>query len=188
MVMRRLLGSALPTLLLVTVLASGCGDEEAGTATDDDSTPTASSSPTESGTPTEDATPTEAGTPTKDAGDDEVDFELVQMITETAAGGAMSEVAVPLGDDTAVQEFNAQFETDALPTRVHNAVAKTDVPEGMLLYGAVVAIGCDVPTDVHVVAGESGLVITGAKVPSPQIECFAPMTTVALVLVPASAV
>ena len=110
------------------------------------------------------------------------------MLTETAAGGATSEVAVPLGDDAAVQEFNAQFETDALPTQVQNAVATTDVPEGMLLYGAVVAIGCDAPTDVHVVAGESGLVITGAKVPSPQIECFAPMTTVALVLVPASAV
>ena len=44
MVMRRLLGTVLPSLLLVTVLASGCGDDEADTATDDP-TPAASDSP-----------------------------------------------------------------------------------------------------------------------------------------------
>ncbi len=175
MVMRRLLGSVLPALLLVTVVASGCGDEESGTASDD-STPTTSDSPTTSDTPTEDP----------DGG--EVAFELVDLLTETAAGGAMSEVAVPLGDDPAVQEFNAQFETDALRMRVQDAVLETTVPDDMLLYGAVVAIGCDAPTDVSVVTGESGVVITGHKVPSPHVECFAPMTTVALVLVPASAV
>ena len=175
MVMRRLLGSALPPLLLLAVLASGCGDEEPGSASDD-STPTASDSPTASDPPTEDPT------------GGEVEFQLVELLTETAAGGAMSEVAVLLGDDSAVQEFNAQFERAELPTRVQDTVAKTDVPEGMLLYGAVVAIGCDAPTDVSVVAGESGLVITGGKVPSPHLECFAPTTTVALVLVPASAV
>ena len=78
----------------------------------------------------------------------------MELLTETAAGGAMSEVAVPLGDDPAVQEFNAQFETDALPTRVQDAVAETTVPDDMLLYGAVVAIGCDSPTDVSVVTGD----------------------------------
>jgi hypothetical protein len=174
--MRRLLGSALPALLLLaglSGLASGCGDEEPGSA-GDDATSTASGSPS-------------TGTPTKDA-TGEVDFELVQLLTETAAGGAMSEVAVPLGDDAAVQEFNAQFETDALPARVEDAVAQVDVPDGMLLYGAVVAIGCDAPTDVHVTTDDSGLVSTAAKVPSPHVECFPPMTTVALLLVPASAV
>jgi hypothetical protein len=39
-----------------------------------------------------------------------------------------------------------------------------------------------------VVVGDAGPVITGDKVPSPHIECFAAMTTVALVLVPAAAV
>ncbi len=173
--MRRVLGSVLPTLLVVALVASGCGDEEPGSVSDE-STPTASGSPSESDPPAEDPP------------GGEVEFELVETITETAAGGAMSEAAVPLSDDTAVQEFNAQFETDTLPTRVQNVVNKTEVPDDMVLYGAVVAIGCDSPTDVSVVAGDSGLVIIADKVPSPMIECFAPMTTVALVLVPASAV
>ena len=184
MVMRRLLGSVLPTLLLVAALGA-CGDEEGGTATDD---PTPSDSPTASESPTAPDSPTESDPPPEDTTGDEVDFELVQMLTETAAGGAMSEVAVPLGDDNAVQQFNAQFEADPLPTKVQDAVAETDVPDGMLLYGAVVAIGCDSPTDVSVSTGDSGLVITAHKVPSPMPECFAPMTTVALVLVPAAAV
>jgi hypothetical protein len=173
MVMRRLLGSVLPTLLLVTALGA-CGDDEGGTATDDP-TPTASDSPT-------------SAPPTKDTAGDEIDFELVELITETAAGGESSEGAVPLGDDTAVQEFTAQFGRDAMATRVQDAVAETDVPDDMLLYGAVVAIGCDAPTDVSVVASDTGLVITGDKVPSPHMECLAAMTTVALVLVPAAAV
>jgi hypothetical protein len=183
--MRRLLGSVLPTLLLVTVLGAGCGDEEAGSASDD-STPTASGSPTASGTPSSHP-PSDPPSDPKDPASD-IDFELVAMLTETAVGGATSTVAVPLAGDTAVQEFTAQFETDAMPTRVQNTVNDTAVPDGMLLYGAVVAIGCDAPTDVHVLAGDAGLVVTAAKVPSPHMECFAPMTTVALLLVPASAV
>jgi hypothetical protein len=174
MVMRRLLGSVLPTLLLVAALGA-CGDEEGGTASDD-------------ATPTADGSPSALDSPSGGGVDDAVDFELVKMLTETAAGGAVSEVAVPLGDDTAVQAFTAQFKADALPSKVQTAVAETDVPDGMLLYGAVIAIGCDVPPDVSVVPGDSGLVITGTKVPSPHMECLAAMTTVALVLVPASAV
>jgi hypothetical protein len=169
MIMRRLLGSVLPTLLLVTALGA-CGDETGSADAGTDPTVRVSSPGGSGGV------------------DGPVDFQLVKMLTETAAGGAMSEVAVPLGDDTAVQEFNAQFEADALPTRVQNTVAGTDVPDDMLLYGAVVSIGCDSPTDVSVTEVSSGLVITANKVPSAMQECFAPMTTVALVLVPAAAV
>jgi hypothetical protein len=171
MVMRRFLGSVLPAVVLAGALAgtlAGCGGDQTGTVTDDPA-PTVSSSAT-SGT------------------GDEVEFELVDMITETAAGGAAAEAAVPLSDDLAVQQFTSQFETDTMTTRIQDAVDKTDVPADMLLYGAVVAIGCDSPTDVNVTSSDQGLAITAQEVPSPMPECFAPMTTVALVLVPASAV
>jgi hypothetical protein len=179
--MRRVLGSVVPAVLLVALPLAGlsaCGDDEGGTATDDPA-PTASQDPSDSSDDGQGETGETSAS---------VDVELVEMITETAAGGATSPVAVPLGDEEAVAAFNQQFETDAMPARVQDAVAATEVPDGMLLYGAVVSIGCDTPTDVTVTDSGSGLVVTAQAVPSPMQECFAPMTTVALVLVPASAV
>ena len=85
-----------------------------------------------------------------------------------------------------MQEFTSQFESDDMVQQIQHAVANTDVPDGQALYAAVVSIGCDSPTDVSVTDSGAGLVITAGKVPSPQLECFAPMTTVALVLAPAS--
>ena len=69
-----------------------------------------------------------------------------------------------------------------MTTQVQDAVAGADVAEGEAIYAAVVAIGCDSPTDVTVTDSGAGLVITAGKVPSPMMECFAPMTTVALVV------
>jgi hypothetical protein len=164
MAMRRLLGSVLPALLLVAVLGA-CGDDDDSSGEAQDPAP---SSPTSS--------------------DGTVQFELVDTITVTAAGGEVSATAVPLTDDAAVQAFTAQFTAGDLGAQVEDAVAQTDVADDEVLYGAVVAIGCDSPEQVAVSTSETGLVITALKVPSPLPECLAPMTTVALVLVPASEV
>ena len=167
MLMRRLLG-LLPALLLVPLL-SACGDDGAGTVTDDPA-------------------PTVSTSASTDGGGSAVEVKILAMMTETAAGGEVSQTPVPLPDDDAVAKFNEQFDTDALPTRILEAVHAADVPDDELLYGAVVAIGCDSPTEVTVTEGPSGLLIAAVEVPKPLEECFAPMTTVALVLVPASAV
>ena len=50
--------------------------------------------------------------------------------------------------------------------------------------GAVVAIGCDVPPGrLGREQGPDGWVVTPHKVPSPLQECFAPVTSVAIVAV-----
>ena len=170
--MGRLLGSFLPALLLVAGL-SACGDDDSGGAAQDPA-PTS-------------ATSTDGGA-TGGSTDGSVEFELVDTITVTAAGGQLSETAVPLSDDADVQAFVEQFPSGDMGAQVQDAVAQTDVPDGQVLYGAVVAIGCDSPEQVAVSTSETGLVITALKVPSPLPECLAPMTTVALVLVPASEV
>ena len=56
-----------------------------------------------------------------------------------------------------------------------------------MLLGSVVSVGCDVPPGVDVHRTGGGLAITAQKVAAPTKECFAPVTTVALVLVDAAA-
>ena len=72
--------------------------------------------------------------------------------------------------------------------KIKAAVVKADVPEGQALVGTVVAIGCDVPPGVSVDWNGTGLEVTALKVKKPTKECFAPVTTVALLTVDADAV
>jgi hypothetical protein len=163
--MRRHLGSFLLALFLVTGLGA-CGDDG------EDGRDTGASDATSA-----------TGSPTS-GGNGSVEFELVDTFTATSAGGEVSDAAVALSDDAAVQSFVAQFSAGDLADQVEDTVAGTDVPPGQELYGAVVAIGCDAPDQVTVARSGSDVVITPVQVPSPKSECFAPMTTVALVLVP----
>jgi hypothetical protein len=172
--MHRLLGSALPALLLVTapvLMLGACGDEKG-----DDSGSDPGGDP---------STVISVSGGESDSGGDS-GFDLVDTITVTAAGGAVNPAATALTDDASVQEFVSQFESDELITQVQATIAETEVPPGQALYAAVVAIGCDSPTDVSVVETTGGLLITATKVPTPKVECFAPMTTVALVLAAAA--
>ena len=106
-------------------------------------------------------------------------------MSQTAAGGVVDPNAVPVDDDAALQEFSSQFKVVGLEEKIAAAVAGATVPEGYTVMGAVVAIGCDVPSDVSVEQGPDGWVVTPHKVPSPLQECFAPVTSVAVVAVPA---
>ena len=55
-----------------------------------------------------------------------------------------------------------------MATQVQDAVEATEVPDDMLLYGAVVAIGCDAPTDVHGHRHRLRAVITAAEGAEPD--------------------
>lgn len=174
----RLLG--LLGLLLTGCLLVGCGGDErtasdAGPAT----TSASASAPVPSpGLPT----PTESGSASTPAP------ETTRILSETAAGGTTSTAGVELVDDAAVTLFTEQFTSSRLSDKVRRAVASTDVAAGQRLYGAVIAVGCDVPKEVVVSlngssgSGGSGVEITAIKVSTPRLECFAPVTSVALVL------
>ena len=111
--------------------------------------------------------------------------QTIAIVSQTAAGGEVDLNAVPVDDDAALQEFTAQFNKAGLEEKIATAVAGATVPEGYTVMGAVVAIGCDVPPDVSVEQGPDGWVVRPHKVPSPLQECFAPVTSVAIVAVPA---
>ena len=107
----------------------------------------------------------------------------VALLTGTSAGGEVTTEPTVLADDAAVQEYADQFRNDELGGEIVTTAAKTEVPDGQQLAAAVVAVGCEVPTRV-VATGTDEDVALNAVLPSPTKECFAPITTVALVLLP----
>ena len=113
----------------------------------------------------------------------EVDHELVEMVTETAVGGMVSPGAVPLPDANAVHAFSAQFERDQMETSLMQVVDHLEVPDDKATYAAVVAIGCDPPSEVVVTSTDTGILIEPVKTVTKPVECLAPMTSVAVVLV-----
>ncbi len=160
--MKRFLG---PCLVVLGLLLSGCADESSSTATDatDQTTP----SPTYSDPPA-----TEPLT--------------VGIVHETAAGGEVDLAAVPMDDEEAWQAFTGQFERGSLPEKIGAAVGSATIPDGYAVWGAVVSLGCDVPTDVEVTPSGDGWTFDPQMPGKTMQECFAPVTSVALVALPAS--
>jgi hypothetical protein len=108
----------------------------------------------------------------------------VAIVSQSAAGGEVYPAATALSDDAAVQGFGAQFTTPRLTAKLTRVVARTDVPAGSTLYGAVVAVGCDVPAAVVVSTDDAGGVLVEPEPAKPSgVQCLVPVTSVALVLV-----
>jgi hypothetical protein len=103
-----------------------------------------------------------------------------RLVSQTAGGGRVAETATPLPDDAAVARFTRGL-ADALAVKVRDAVHATTVASGQGLYGQVIAVGCDVPAEVLV--ERDPVAVRAEPVASPRPECFAPVTTVALVVV-----
>lgn len=131
-----------------------------------------------------------------DTGDDtpeskprgEVDFDLVEVISETAAGGLVSPGAVSLDDPAAVSQLVGQFEDNPMEAKLTEAFAGLKVGDDQAAYAAVVSIGCDVPKRVVVTATDTGILIEPVKSTTKPVECFAPVTAVAVVTVDRSIV
>jgi hypothetical protein len=168
--MKTLLGPAVSAALLAALLA-GCGD-----ATSD-----AASDPAPGRT---EPTATTSSMPTVDPSKG-LEAQTIAIVSQTAVGGHVDLDAVPLADEGAQAAFAAQFNRPGMERKVAKAVAAATVPEGYTVMGAVVMVGCDVPPGVLVTQGPDGWVVTPEPVVSPLQECFAPVTSVAIVAVPA---
>ncbi len=185
--MRRPLGaipSSFLAALLVPLLLVGCGDDgDDGSSTASDpttSTPTSESvpptSPPGTGGDTDEPTKSPPLTPGG------VPFELREMVSVTVGRGVASPEAVALTTPAEVDAFTAPF-SGQLADEVRAAVAAEPAGAGETLYGAVVADGCDVPPGVDVTESAEGYAIVGLKVADPLPECFAPVTSVAIVAI-----
>jgi len=165
--MKRLLG----TLLALLLLAAGCGDDTGDGTGDDTSAENTAST----------------GNGPEPVGGGAVDFTEVALLSATNAGGEVSTEPTALDSKAAVSEFAASLEGRTLPAEIRAAAAEADVTDARALVGSVVAIGCDVPPGVGVHRTAAGLEVTALKVKEPHKECFAPVTTVVLLLVDADA-
>jgi hypothetical protein len=163
--MRRTLG----TLVATTLLLTGCGTDadDSGPASDPASTTSA---------------PDDGTSPA----DGVVEHRLVELVTVSQVGGAVSPRASVLDDASAVATFTDPFEGSRMTESVEAAVRRADPASDEVLAAAVVAIGCDAPQEVSVERRGDELLVHPGKIPTTK-QCLVPMTTVALVAVPESA-
>lgn len=107
-------------------------------------------------------------------------YRVLALVSAPDGGGVPTTALTWLRDDDEASQFAAQFSPD-LEAKLHQQLAAPAVPPGDALFAAVVAVGCDVPTDVAAMAGLNGPMVSTAPVPSPKGSCRAPVTTVAIV-------
>ena len=164
-------------LALVLAVAVGCGEERSGDGPGaTDPTPSAPSSAPTSAPSSDSASPS----PSEEA------WTEVAILAGTAAGGTVSTEPTRLDTPPAIEAFVAQFERRGLGADVRRSVEGADLPEGHVPVGAVISVGCDVPPGVEVDPA-AGFSITAKKVASPLRECFAAITSVALLTIPEAA-
>jgi hypothetical protein len=110
--------------------------------------------------------------------------KVLPLISQTGAGGQVSTTTTLLDTPAQVRAFSQQFRAGALEGRITAEVERAQ-QSGYLVYGSVVAVGCDRPPGADVSLDANGDVqITGREVASPLPECLAPVTTVAIATVP----
>jgi hypothetical protein len=110
--------------------------------------------------------------------------QVLPRISVTGGGGRVASSATLLDTSAHIRAFTGQFRAPAMAVRVAAAVQQA-AASGHIVYGAVVAVGCDRPPGADVSLDADGRVqITAQEVPSPLQECLAPVTTVAIASVP----
>jgi|GEM_PF-2461735 len=168
--MRRLLGSLpfLPVLALLTALVA-CGEEEPGDRAEDRAT-LSQTTPSET-TPAD----PQAAAP-----------QVVDIVSGTAAGGDVARVATVIEDDQDLARYLRQFESPFIGD-LTDAIDAHELADDRVLGLAVIAISCDEPPSATVTFDGEALVVTAGKVVDPLQECFAPVTSVAVLDLPRSA-
>lgn len=164
--------------LLLVALVSACGEEDASGPGDGATDSASSSEPTE--TPTSESTGRPTG-PITDPGPDTPSpaDPVVEVLQATAAGGRASEVFTEVGDAAALDAFLAGLRQDDFIAQIRTAVESSQSTAAHT-YVAVASVGCDVPPVEARTTADGGYAVVLGKVADPIPECFAPVTTVAV--------
>ena len=156
---------------LALAVTAGCGDSSS-TATDP------------AGSPTSNPASDPAGVPSRSPGTVE-GARVLPLISMTGAGGREQPAATLLSSRADVKAFARELRLPAMWHRIDAALRSVRVPSDRDVVGQIVAVGCDVPPGVDVVVDSEGdVVLVPHEVASPLQECLAPVTTVAIAILP----
>lgn len=164
--MRRLLGSLL--VLAFPLALMGCGEEPDERA-DDPATQSQS-----------DDRPDDPATQSQT---DQADPQVVDIVSGTAAGGDVAQVATVIEDDRDLERYLRQFESPFVGD-LTDAIDAHPLADDRVLGLAVIEISCDEPPSATVTFDGEAYAVTPGKVVSPHPECFAPVTSVAVLDLP----
>jgi hypothetical protein len=113
------------------------------------------------------------------------DAEVVAIVGGSAAGGDQAQTVTVLDSAHAVRGFLKQFRSPSFAADVRAALEAHPPADGRVLGAAVVEVSCDIPPSATVAEVDGSWVVTPGKVPSPHPECYAAVTSVAVVDLPA---
>lgn len=159
------------------VLASGCGGGAAGENGSRGPDVVASSSAAAAGA--------SSATPGARVDRGPAEPQLVDMVAITAAGGEVTTTPTPVDGEVALAAYLAGFDP-RVGARLRQAVGAIPAPRTRGLTATVVHIGCDSPTEVDVLRAGSGYEVRAVPPPETGVQCFAPVTSVALIVLPSA--
>jgi hypothetical protein len=84
-----------------------------------------------------------------------------------------------------LDRYLRQFDSPSFLADLNAAVAAAEPEEGRALGLAVIEISCDEPPSAEVTQEGAKFFVTAGKVVNPHQECFAPVTSVAVLDLPA---
>ncbi len=152
--MRRLLGS-LFVLTALTALTA-CGDEPDDRADDP---------------------ATQGQTPPADP-------QVVDIVSGTAVDGDVAKEATVIEDEQDLERYLRQFDSSPFVADLTDAIDAHPLADDRVLGLAVIEISCDEPPSATVTSDGEAFVVTPGKVVNPHQECFAPVTSVAVLDLP----
>ncbi|KAA1419137.1 hypothetical protein F0U44_11840 [Nocardioides humilatus] len=114
------------------------------------------------------------------------DAKVVAIVGGSAAGGDVAQTVTVLDDAGAVRHFLKQFRSPPFASDVRAALQSHPPAEGRVLGAVVMEVSCDIPPSATVAEVDGAYVVTPGKVPAPHPECFAAVTSVAIVDLPAA--
>lgn len=112
---------------------------------------------------------------------DVVAHRTLAIASGTAIGGEPERAATGIGSRAAMRKFARRHDVEELKADLVAAFGRAKAGEAV--WAAVVSVGCDVPPGVEVSGTAEQVYLDPQPVEEPLPECFAPVTSAAVVAV-----